>query len=181
MLVAHWYVLIPLWLLVVALFSLAIAHYIGFSARKFPLVRRLWWRSDCALILRWLAIAVRQNRSLTDVVQLLAGYFPQPVIRRRLEHTRRRITAGNHWCDSLRMTGLIRRSESGLFKAAERAGNLGWALDEMADSAVRRSAYRLKAWIDFLFPMAVVAVGFVVLFLAIGVLLPVFNLITALQ
>ena len=133
-----------------------------------------------ALILRWLAIAVRQNRSLTEVVKLLAGYFPHPVIRRRLDQTRQRILRGSHWCDSLQATGLIRKSESGLFKAAERAGNLSWALDEMADSAVRRSTYRLKAWIDFAFPMAVLAMGAIVLFLAIGVLLPVFSLISAL-
>jgi type II secretory pathway component PulF len=176
----HWYFLIPLWMVVIIGFVAAIAHYIGFSVRQLPIIRRLWWRTDCALILRWLAIAVRQNRSLNDAVQLLAAYFPQPVIRRRLEQARRRIAGGSHWCDSLRTAGLIRSSESGLFKAAERAGNLAWALDEMADSAVRRSTYRIKAWIDFFFPLAVVAIGFAVLFLAVGVLVPIFSLVTAL-
>lgn len=141
-----------------------------------PLVRRLWQRADAAVILRWLAVAVRRQRPIAEMVRLLAGYFPTHRLRQKLERAAKRIEQGQDWCDSLRQVGLIRRPESAVFQAARRAGNLAWALDEMADSSVRRSAYRFQAFLDIAFPVVLVAFGGFVFLLAIGLLAPLFVL-----
>jgi len=160
---------------------IALLYYVRNAPTRLPLPSLLWWRADCALVLRWLAIAVRQRRPLAEMVRLMAGYFPRAALRWRLERAACRIENGADWCDSLQRVGLLRPAEAGLFRAAERAGNLAWALEEMADSSVRRAAYRLRAWLNVLFPAVVIVFGGCVFFLALGILMPLFALIPGLS
>jgi type II secretory pathway component PulF len=96
-----WILLFPVVAALCGVLLLALLYYVGFSPRNLPLVGRIWWRVDSALILRWLAIAVRQNRSIVEFMRLLASYFPQPGLRRKLERAAGRVGKGNHWCDAL--------------------------------------------------------------------------------
>jgi type II secretory pathway component PulF len=172
LLASGWPLLLPLfvvwlWFLVVGLCS-----YMGISAHSLPVVNRLWWSADCAIVLRWLATAVRQQRPLAEAIRTLAIRFPQHRVRIRLEHASSRIDRGANWCESLRSAGLIRPSESALFKTAERVGNLDWTLDEMANSGMRRAAYRLRAFMNIAFPVALLLLGLMVLFITVGLLMP---------
>jgi len=171
----------PLILLAVAvllvMFLVGLLYYVRFSACDLPIVSVLWRRADCALVMRWLAIGIGQKRPIAELVRLLASYFPRVGVRARLVRAVRRMDAGADWCDSLQRVGLIRRPEGVVFKAAERTGNLAWALREMADSSVRRTTYRLRAWLGVAFPAAVLAVGVCVFLVALGVLMPLFSLI----
>jgi len=159
----------------------AIFWYIGLAPRGLPVIHRLWSSADCATVLRWLAISVRQQLPLSEVLRALATRFPQPSMRGRLEQASRRIDRGGNWCDSLRQAGVIRRSDAILFKSAERTGNLAWAFDEMAESGVRRSVYRLRTWINILFPVVLLAFGAAVLFIALGILMPLITMIQVLS
>lgn len=162
----------------VFLLILAVAGYVRLSPRYLPIVRQLWWRADCALVLRWLALAVRQNRPLAERVRELAGCFPHRAIRRRLARAAQWIDGGGDWCTGLRRTGLIRGTEAAVFQAAERTGNLAWALEEMANSNIRRLTYRLRAWLNVFFPLLVLGFGGCVLVIGVGILQPLFQLIT---
>ena len=75
------------------------------------------------------------------------------------------------------IAGLIGASEMSVFQAAQRAGNLPWALEEMAESGLRRFAYRFRATVDVLLPLGLLAFGGLVLFIGLGLLLPLFSLI----
>ena len=171
---------LPLMLVWLLLVIMGLCCYMGFPPYKLPLVNRLWWSADCALVLRWLAISVRQQRPLADAVRMLAIRFPQHRVRRRLEHASSRIDRGADWCDSLRSAGVIRRGESALFKTAERVGNLDWTLDEMANSGMRRAAYRIRAWISIAFPIVLILLGLIVLFITVGIFMPLVSMIDGL-
>jgi general secretion pathway protein F len=160
--------------------ALALAHYAGISVRRTPLLRGLWWPADRALILHWLASSLRQRRPAAETIRLLAGYFPSSAGRRRLEKAAVRIDRGEHWAESLCQCGVIGRSQCALFQAAERAGNLPWALDEMADSGLRRLACRCQAGLDVAFPALLAAFGGMVLLIALGILAPLFTMISSL-
>ena len=69
----------------------------------------------------------------------------------------------------------------GYFELRSAAGNLAWALEEMADSSVRCAAYRLRAWLNVLFPAVVIVFGGCVFFIALGILMPLFALIPGLS
>ena len=178
--VDSWFVGIPLYLVLLAVVLFAVLYYGGYPLRRLPLAGRIWWTSDSALVLQWLATAVRQQRPLREFVRLLAGSFPQPRMQSRLASAAKKIDAGAHWCDSLQSASVIREYESHVFKAAERAGNLAWALDEMADSRGRRAAYRMRCWLSVAFPCAVLVLGCAVLLIACSVFLPLTTLIRGL-
>lgn len=176
-----WLLMFPLaalWLVVVVV---GLLWYMGLAPRNLPVLNRLWWSADCAAVMRWLAMAIRQGRPIADIVRTLALRYPQAAMRARLERASSHIDRGSDWCDSLHQSGVIRRSESVLFKSAERVGNLPWALEEMADSGIRRSVYRIRSWLTIAFPVALVAMAGVVLFIALGVLMPLISLINGLS
>ncbi len=171
----------PLAMLVLAilLFVLvrSLTYYTGYSPRYLPGLTMLPSHADRGTILRWLAVAVRQNRPLADMMRLLSGYIAHRGLRRKLEAAAKRIQQGADWTDSLRQSGLVRKTEAVLFQSAERAGNLAWALDQIAQSNMRRSIYRVRAVINVAFPAAVLVVGGTVLFVAVAFLAPLFSLI----
>ncbi len=175
-----WFWFSPLIALIGVALVIGVLCYLGVSPRNFPVLRRLWWAADCALVMHWLALAVRHNLPLADMVRLLGEYFPQSSLRGRLERASTRIDRGADWCDALRQVRVFRRSESALFEAAQRAGNLAWALEEMADSGVRRSAYRIRAAVDLGFPVALLVFGAAVLFVILATFLPLVLLIEGL-
>lgn len=172
--------LVAVGLLVLVLGVIALLYYLRNISPRLSVAHLLWWRTDCALVLRWLAIAVRQQRPLAEMVRLMAGYFPRPALQWRLERAAGRMESGEDWCDALYRVGLLRHAEAGLFRAAQRAGNLAWALEEMADSSVRRAAYRWNGWLNVAFPCVVILFGGGVFFIALGILTPLFNLISGL-
>ena len=87
---------------------------------------------------------------------------------------------GGDWCESLRRHGLIRQPELAILQAAQRVGNLPWALTEMADSVRRRLAYRVQAVAQLLFPPIVILMGLVVMFIVVALFLPLISLISKL-
>jgi type IV pilus assembly protein PilC len=176
-----WFLALPLLAVLAVVLILAVLYYVGVSPRSLPGIDRIWRRVDCALILRWLAVAVRQNRSLVEFLRLLASYYPQAGVRRRLERSASRVGKGVHWCDALHRTGLVRAAECAVFKSAERTGNLAWALDEMADSSLRRAAYRLRGIVNVAFPLALLGFACCVLVIATSMFLPLLRLIQGLS
>ena len=171
----------PLMVLVAAMLLVllvrAVLYYAGMSAHILPGVGRLGRAADSAIVMRWLAVAVRGNRPVVEMLRLLAGYFPRRAIRRKLDWTAKRIDQGADWSETLAQAGLIRRAEVAVFNAAQRTGNLAWALDEMAQSSLRRAAYRLRAALGVVFPAVVLLLGAAAVLVALGCLSPLVALI----
>jgi len=158
-----------------------LSYYTGYSTHYFPGLSPSWHRADRSVIMRWLALAVRRNRPLPEMMRLIAGYLTRRGLRRKVETAARQIDQGADWTDCLRQAGLIRTAEAAVFRSAERAGNLAWALEEMSESTVRRSVYQLRAVVNVAFPVAVIAMGGSVLLVMAGLLYPLLSLITALS
>ena len=170
-------------LLVLGLIALvrSLAYYTGYSPRYLPGLGAGWHRADRSVIMRWLALAVRQNRPLPEMMRLISGYLKRRGLRRKLESAAKQIDRGADWTECLRQAGLIRTAEAAVFRSAQRADNLAWALEEMAQSSVRRSVYQLRATINLAFPAAIAVMGGSVLLVMLGVLIPLFGLIQALS
>jgi type II secretory pathway component PulF len=175
-----WPVLLPL----VAILAFALvgwlSYYTGFSSRYLPGLSPTWHRADRSVIMLWLALAVRQNRPIPDMMRLIAGYLTRHRLRRKVEAAARRIDQGADWIECLRQVRLIRTAEVAVFRSAERTGNLAWALEEMSQSSSRRSIYRLRAFINLAFPAAIIAMGGSVLLVMFGILTPLIKMISGL-
>jgi type II secretory pathway component PulF len=171
-----WYLFAPLIVLVASAFVYMEMRYFGWTLWDLPLLRRLAWRLDAARILDGLAIVARQQLSLTEGIATMALSYPKRDIRRRLALAAFYIEAGGGWTDSLARQSLIRRTERAVLQAAQRSGNLPWAMQEMADSARRRFFYRLQAIIQTVFPFVLICFGLAVMYVVVALFLPLVSL-----
>jgi type II secretory pathway component PulF len=169
------------YLLPFVLLLVGVSYYCRWSRYELPLTSFLWRRCDGALVMRALALAVGEQRNLAAAVAMLARQYPLPSVGKRLERATKEIESGVHWCDALKRVGLLIEPESALLKTAEKVGNLGWALGEMSDSALRRFSFRARATLNIAFPLVLVAFGFVVFIFVAGMFLPLISMIQGLS
>jgi type II secretory pathway component PulF len=173
----YWYLALPICMVFGLIFVGGVLAYVGIPLRRFPILRRFLWRADAATILHLLGIAVREGRPIAESSRLLASYFVQPGPRRSLERAAAKMNKGGAWWEALRQVGIVSTSQSRLLAAAERAGNLPWAMDEMAASMTRRVAYRTRAWVTAIIPVLILIFGFGVLLVAVAIYAPLVKLI----
>ena len=178
--VTNGFVMIPLIAALAVFAMVGILLYIGVPIQSLPFVRYVISPVDSVTVLHCLAIAVEQRQPIPDNLSLLSGLAQSPRSRRRLGKAVRKIENGMHWTDAIERAGFVSHAQNAVLRAAERAGNLAWALNEVADSTIRRSAQRIQAMVNFLFPICVVGFGLCVLFIAVGLMLPLFSLVSGL-
>jgi type II secretory pathway component PulF len=78
----------------------------------------------------------------------------------------------------LHSAGFLRRGEVAVLEAAERVGNLGWALRGVADSVERRTDQRLRIFRELVRPVGLLMAGSVVAVFVIGMFLPLVKLLS---
>jgi type II secretory pathway component PulF len=144
---------------------------------NFPLVVWFSRRRHGAIILRGLAIGVESGRPLTGVVELLGDHYPNVWVRWRLRKVLRELRDGSEWTHALRKSGFLRSTEAAVLDSAQRAGNLSWALREMAEGIDRRMGYRLQVLAQVLFPIVIIALGAVVFLFVAALFSPLIQLI----
>jgi type II secretory pathway component PulF len=159
--------------LLIALFG----RLFGFWRRGIPILRGLITRSDTLLIVRSLAIVAAANRPLSDAIDVLSRSFPKRSVRRRLESALERIEAGGDWLDALLSKSLITRDDHRLLDSARRAGNLEWALKELADQGRRRLERRNRSIAAVVNVFAIMTAGGIIFMLALAYYYPLVVLI----
>lgn len=147
-----------------------------------PLVARLYRRAIQGRVLKMLAALLEAGKPIPEALNLLANsdYFPL-VARRRLDAVCTRVEQGEPLAESLRRGGLLPRAMVPLVGAAERVRNLPWALAELGDHLSNRLIRRLRRISVVVFPLILLAIGGLVGFIALGMFLPLVELITRLS
>lgn len=177
--------LLPVGLVVLLLLILMLLQGIvsvtGWFPRDLPLVWRFFRRYDGAVVMRGLALAVRRGLPLPEGLKLLAATYPIRRIGRQVAIAHARVMQGADWRHSLLLAGILTHTDAAVLAAAERVGNLPWALEEMADSTLRRQLYGLQVAMQVLYPVLVILVAGVVGFIVIGLFLPLIALIQGLS
>lgn len=164
-------------LLLLALAYLTVLRLTGLGIWLPPPLGIIARRLESAVVLRALAAAAESNQSLLPAFSALAEYYPSTPIRVRLQRAMNELMQGCPWQDSLRHHGLLRAADAVFLDSAERVGNLPWALREVADSIERRVSTRLLGWLQLLVPAMVLALGVVVMFIVVGLFMPLVRLI----
>ena len=180
LIVNYWFLLLPVIALLTGGVIIGLLVFVGVPLQSLPIVRHLFSSIDNATVLNSMSIAVKQRQPIPDNLWILSELAHGSRSRYKLGMAVRRIESGMHWTDALQHSGLISKAQNGVIRAAERTGNLAWALDEMADTTVRRTAHRAQAALNFLFPSCLIGFGICILFVAVGMLAPLFSLIGSL-
>ena len=142
---------------------------------------RLFSSVDRSVILRSLATCVDGGHTLSVGLNSLAASYPRLWIRGRLERVLERLKQGTSWQECLRRHSLIRRTDASVLTAAEWAGNLAWAMRELADRCERRFAHGIDVLTQLLLPVLVLGVGAVIFLFAIAFFCPLVKLISELS
>lgn len=148
--------------------------------RGVPLLDRLMPGRHTAAVLGCLALAAERQRPLSHLLYPLSNNYPMRYVARRLRAASRDVDDGVDWRESLRARKLLGKTEAAVLAAAQRAGNLPWALRAMADHAARRSTYRLQATLQMVFPLALLGLALAVAFMVVALFQPLVQLIGSL-
>ena len=141
---------------------------------------RLTRALHAAAVLDALSLGAENQYPLSKVIAALAWSHPNRWVRRRLKSVLDDIEAGGDWCESLRLRGLLRRADVSVLQAAQRTGNLAWAIQEMARSNRRSFSRRLQALVHVAMPPIVILIGILVRFVVAALFLPLIKLIESL-
>lgn len=153
----------------------------GWTGLNVPVVGRLFRRRHASLILRALTPFVEANQPIERGMDMIADHYPTRWVRRKLTKAALRVHQGADWRAALGEAGLIREADRDALSAATVVGNLGWAMNDLAEAAERRRRVRIEAWAQTLFPVGVVTMGLVVLFVGAGFFMPLVDLIRRLS
>ena len=156
-------------------------YYLGWLPRDFFLLGRMTRRYDGALIMRALSVAIKQQKPIGRSIWTLSRLFPRRSVRQKLRQAGTRINNGEDWSQSLCRHKLIRRSDAAVFQAAQRVGNLEWALAEMAEGSLRRLSYRLLLWLNVVFPVLILLLGIIIGVSVTALFMPVIDLVGGLS
>jgi type II secretory pathway component PulF len=147
----------------------------------FPFFGRLYRMHAQARVLKALAILMDTGKPIPQALNLLleSGYF-SGTVQNRLETVRNDVEQGQSLAESLYRHGLLPRSMIPLLQAAGRANNVPWALGELGESHAKR-VFRLARHLTMcMFPVAIVAMGLGIAAVALGMFLPLVELISEL-
>jgi type IV pilus assembly protein PilC len=161
-------------LLVVLLISPGVRWY-------FPVVGRLYRGYVASQILQALAFLLQVGQPAPHALYVLStsDSFVGGAWQ-RMQTARRRIEQGEPLAESLRAAWLLPRAMVPLLHTAERAGNLPWALAEIADVLGQRAVRRVQRFSLVFFPVPIVGVGVIVGVVVIGFFQPLITLIEGL-
>ena len=123
-------------------------------------------------LLRMLAVVTEQRQPLGRALERIARFYPSVPVRRRIARAAAAVNAGTDWRDALRASRVISGADSALLYTSERAGNLPWALRQMALRREKRAVYRLATALQIVYPAAILLLGAFVGFYVISLFLP---------
>jgi type IV pilus assembly protein PilC len=163
---------------VVAALAVAFVYCIGWGNLNYPLLMRWFPRRDAPPLLRSLSHVVETGQSLADIVEDIAHRHLRADVRQRLLRIGRALKLGQPLWEPLSNEGFIRDKEADALAAAQRAGNLPWALRTLADSMESTSRHRVQLWLEIAKPVLVVTVSLVVGWFVLAMFLPLVSLIS---
>jgi type II secretory pathway component PulF len=145
-----------------------------------PWADMLFFRRRSAHVLRILAVATAAREPVAEVLRRAAVVFPSDPIRNQLRPIVASVRAGTDWRDAFVNARILSNPERVLLKAAERAGNLPWALRQIALRREKRAVYRLVTAVQVLFPIAILVFGLFVAFFVVSLFIPTVKLVDGL-
>lgn len=133
-----------------------------------------------SLTLRALTLPVLAGRPLGEALQPLAN-APDASDRWKFGRIKDRYDSGANLWQLLSQERIISGRDAELLGAAERAGNLAWALDMLADRIDERRLRWFAMLLEVVQPLIVFVLGALVLFICLGIFMPLIDMISGLS
>ncbi len=141
-----------------------------------PVIGSLLRKALLARFARSLAMALRCGMRITEALDAAVLTSENRYVQGRLERMRVGIDRGESLTDAARATGVFTPIVLQMLAVGEETGMVDELLSEVAGAYQSDVAYELKTLSDAIEPILIVALGGVVLLLALGVFLPMWDL-----
>jgi type II secretory pathway component PulF len=169
---------IALWMaVVIAGGAILLARRGGWSGIDWGFLSVLYPRLETPGVLRNLAQAVSVRRPLATALAGMELHHRRRHVRNRIRRVRDEVTHGRDCFGPLCRSGLISAAEATALASAERAGNLEWALQGIADNIESRQRARGQVIVETVQPVIVIGLGLVVLCVCIAIFVPLIHMI----
>jgi general secretion pathway protein F len=145
-------------------------------ALRLPLAGRLVRAANTARAMRTLALLAGSAVPLLEALRVAAQVVSNLPMREALQHAAFKVREGSAFSRALGESGLFAPVVLRLVASGERSGELPRMLGEAAAQQQRELDRWLAALTSVLGPAVILAVGAVVLFIVLAILLPIFDL-----
>ncbi|WP_010585839.1 type II secretion system F family protein [Schlesneria paludicola] len=176
----HWAIMgLPLFVYIPAslLILVGFAEYYSWPILLQSILGRWFIRWHTPDVLRSLAQGIAQRIPLDQALDPIVRFAGPLKLRRQLGLALDDIRDGDPCWQTLQSRGILSSAETYVLESAERAGNLPWVLQTLADNLDRRRLFRIRTWLEFLQPIALVIVGLAIGCLIVALFLPVLKLL----
>lgn len=175
------------WLILLALVGALVAAHLALRGEamryrwhefllRLPLVGRLVRAANTARATRTLALLAGSAVPLLDALGIAAQVVPNLPMREALRRAAFKVREGTAFSRALGESGQFPPVALRLIASGERSGELPRMLEEAAAQQQRELDRWLTALTSVLGPAVILAVGAMVLFIVLAILLPIFNL-----
>lgn len=180
----YWYILLAV---AVALF-LGLRSYIGTNRGRYqwdwlklriPVIGSIVLRASLARFCRAFSMGYSSGVPVLQSIQLSGQSLDNAYIAHHLQEMNEQVERGNPLTASAESTGLFTPLVLQMFAVGEETGNVDTMLSEGADFYEREVDYEVKNLTSSIEPILIVIIGAMILVLALGVFLPMWELGTA--
>ena len=144
---------------------------------RIPVIGTLLHQSVLARVTRSLSIAIAAGLPMIQALTLLSRSAGNEYLARRLLMIRNGVARGDSLGRAATAAGVFPPLVLQMIQVGEETGELTNLLDEVSGFYQREVDYRLRNLTSMIEPLLIVAVGGIVLILALGVFLPMWNMI----
>lgn len=142
-----------------------------------PLFGDLYRKVQISRFCRTLSTLTASGVPMLQALSVVEDTVTNVVIRRAIADIRAAITAGSSLVEPFRQSGIFSPMVVQMVSIGEKSGQIDKMLDEVAKFYDPEIEYTIKNMTALLEPFMLLAMGLMVAFIALSVLLPIFNLI----
>ena len=153
----------------------------GWRNVRTGLFRTFYTRYDSSPIMRHLARMIEKGKTLPDSLLAIANSYHRPTVAESMANVYVETESGGDCWKSLLSRGFLSRRDVALIEAAQRVGNLPWALREIADVREKRYIFRVDTLVQLFRPIPIIAIGLFVGWVCIAMFMPVVKLVNDLS
>lgn len=144
---------------------------------RVPLFGDLYRKVQISRFCRTLSTLTASGVPMLQALSVVENTVTNEVIRRAIADIRAAITAGSSLVEPFRQSGIFSPMVIQMVSIGEKSGQIDKMLDEVAQFYDPEIEYTIKNMTALLEPFMLLAMGLMVAFIALSVLLPIFNLI----
>lgn len=146
------------------------------SKLRIPIAGRIILKATLARFARSFALALRSGVTAVQSLTLVAQVVDNAYLSQRIEKMREGVERGESILRTAVASGAFTPIALQMILVGEESGSLDDMMDEVADMYTRETDYELKTLSAQIEPILIVMLGVLVLILALGVFLPIWDL-----